>query len=98
MSVHASFTQLDSGPWLDAPAEAGQRAPVVQAQDAQLDEGLGQPVGDLDVVEPARSRGEAQELVEVGLVHDLLLEREVRAPLVGERGVGDRPALVRARR
>ena len=34
------------------------------------------------------------QLGEVHLVHDLLLEREVRAPLVGERRVGHRPPVV----
>ncbi len=40
-----------------------------------------------------RGRGQREQLVEVPLVHDLFLERERRAALVGERRVGDRPSL-----
>ena len=42
----------------------------------------------------SRSAASCVELVEVHLVHDLLLERERGAPLVRERRVRDRPAVV----
>ena len=47
------------GPGSMPRAEPGERAPVVQPQHAQLDERLRERVGDLDVVEAARSAAPA---------------------------------------
>ena len=84
------------GSGFDAPGQPRQRPPVVEAQDLQVDERLGEPVGDLDVVERAGGLGEAEQLVEVHLVDDLFLEGEDRAALVRQRGARHRPALVEA--
>ena len=94
MSDHASFVMLDSGPGSIPFVSRDSVRQLCRRSTRQLDERLRERVGDLHVVELALRGGELPELVEVHLVHDLLLERERRAPLVRERRVRHRPAVV----
>ena len=66
------------------------------AEQAQSHQGVDQVVGDHRVGEDATCFCLPEQFVEVHLVDDLLLEGEVDAPLVGERGVGHRPAVAEA--
>ena len=64
----------------------------MQLEELDLDVGLGDPLADLPVVEPAGlSGGELEELGEE-LAVDAELTR-IDPPLVGEGGVGDPPAV-----
>ena len=83
------------GPGSMPASEARERPPVVQAQDraARRTTARARRRPRRRRARP-RCRGERVELVEEHLVHDLLLERERRAPLVGQRRARDRPALV----
>ena len=94
MSVHASFTQLDSGPGSRPRPRRESVRQLCSRRSAQLDERVDQAVDDLGVVEPAAPGRLGPQLVEVRLVDDLLLEREVRAALVGEGRARHRPAAV----
>ncbi len=90
MSVHASFTHARLRARAPRPAP-GATACASCAAAARAARRTRQPVHR----PPRGRRGRRREqLVEVHLVDDLLLEREVGAPLVGERGGGDPPAVV----
>ena len=94
MSVQASFTQLDSAPG-SRPRPSRERVrQLCRRRIRERDERLRQAVGDLGIVEHAALGCQLDQLLQEHLVDDLLLEREVRAPLVGQRGVGHRPPVV----
>ncbi len=93
--AHLGPVQLE-GRSLGADGLAGfeprQRAPVVELEQLDLDEGLGQALAGAHVVEAAPGRGQAQQLLQVLGVDDQLAG--VGAPLVGQRGRGHPPAVV----
>ena len=94
MSVHASFAMLDSGPGsMPCARRDSVRQLCSRRTRSSTNDWASASATSTSSRTPALRR-ERVELVEEHLVHDLLLEREAGAPLVGQRRVRHRPALV----
>src|SRR6185437_1390087 len=71
---------------------AGDRAPVVQLEDTDLDEGLGEASREARIVERIAFQTEAPQLLEQLRVRDELAG--IHSALVGQRRIRDAPAFV----
>ena len=95
--AHAGPEQLHQArlrPELLAAREPGEGAPVVEAEELDVDPRAREQLADDGVVDPTPGCARLHEALERELEQHLLLPHEGGAPLVRERRVGDGPALV----
>ena len=93
MAVHVSLTQLDSGPGSSPRPSRVRVRRLCRRSTWRSIEALRQRVSHQRIIQRAVAPSLLVQAGQVRLVHDLLLEREVRATLVRQGGSGHRPPL-----
>ena len=95
MPAQNSFTRLDSGPSSSPRASRVERAPrCAGGRSRRRSTTSCEPLAHDRVGEPTAGGARLDQALDRDLVQHLLLPDERRAALVGERRVGDAPALV----